>query len=369
MTIGRRITMTIPTLTAGGAERVLTTMANYWAERGERVTVITLSSSADAPFYSLDARVKRIGLGVMAPARSRAHALANNAGRLRRLRQAITASRPDIIISFLDHMNVLTLLATRRTGFPVVVTEHTDPNLARRSAVWDRLRTTLYPRAARVVVLSESSKQFFSPTLQDRIRIIPNPIVVAAGEGTPARGARLMVAAMGRFGPEKGFDTLLSAFVQVAPQFPDWDLTIWGDGDLRADLESQRDQLGLADRVHLPGRTSEPHAALRTADLFVLSSRREGFPMALAEAMACGLPAVAFDLPSGPRDIIRDGVDGVLVPNGDLPALAEAMRCLMHDPETRSRMAARAPEVLDRFGVDRIMAIWDDLIGEVVAAP
>lgn len=365
MTTGRRITMTIPTLTSGGAERVLSTMANYWAGRGDDVSVITLAPSSDEPFYHLDHRVNRIGLGVMATARTPVHALANNAGRLRRLRLSIIGSQPDVVISFLDHMNVLTLLATRMTGLPVVVSEHTDPNLARSSAVWDRLRSVLYPRAAWVIVLSESSKQFFSPTIQDRIRIIPNPIVVAAGESASASRPRRIVAAMGRFGPEKGFDTLLSAFALVAGKFPEWDLIIWGDGDLRADLERQRDKLALTDRVHLPGRTSEPHAALRTADLFVLSSRREGFPMALAEAMACGLPAVAFDLPSGPKDIIRDGVDGVLVPNGDMGALAAAMGDLMGDHETRQQMAGRAPEVLDRFGAERVMAIWDGLISEI----
>jgi GalNAc-alpha-(1->4)-GalNAc-alpha-(1->3)-diNAcBac-PP-undecaprenol alpha-1,4-N-acetyl-D-galactosaminyltransferase len=302
----------------------------------------------------------------MGAARTPIHAVLNNVRRLRSLRYAIAGSRPDVAISFLDTMNVLTLLATRGAGVPVVVTEHTDPNLAKRHPVWSRLRTALYPRAARVVVLSESSKSFFPPRLRDRISIVPNPIVVSATQAVPVRDGRKRVAALGRFGPEKGFDTLISAYAAIAPDFPDWDLVIWGDGPLRADLERHIAELGMTGRVSLPGRTSTPHDALRSADLYALSSRREGFPMALAEGMACGLPAVAFNLPSGPRDIIRDGVDGVLVPNGDQDALSSAMADLMRDDKTRAAFAHRAPEVLERFGVERVMAIWDDLLAEAI---
>jgi GalNAc-alpha-(1->4)-GalNAc-alpha-(1->3)-diNAcBac-PP-undecaprenol alpha-1,4-N-acetyl-D-galactosaminyltransferase len=366
MTTPRRITCTIPTLTSGGAERVLSTMVNHWAGQGRAVSVVTLAPQSEPPFYTMDEAVTRVGLGAMGAARTPLHAMASNVDRLRRLRRAIVSSRPDVVISFLDTMNVLTLLATRGTGIPVVVTEHTDPHLAEHHPVWARLRSLLYPRAARVVVLSESSKSFFPPRLRDRIQIVPNPIVVTAAQALPARTGRRRVAALGRFGPEKGFDTLISAFAAIAPDFADWDLVIWGDGPLRSELERHIANLDMTGRVLLPGRTSAPHDALRTADLYVLSSRREGFPMALAEAMACGLPAVAFDLPSGPRDIIREGIDGVLVPNGDQGALSAAMATLMRDERTRAAYAQRAPEVLDRFGVERIMRLWDDLFAEAI---
>lgn len=362
MTTAQRITLAIPTLTSGGAERVLTTMANYWAGQGWQVTVVTLVEQDDLPFYPLHPAVVRNGIGVLSPSGNPLQAIARNVGRLRALRSAIVASRPDVVISFLDRMNVLTLLATRGTGIPVIASEHTDPNLAARHKVWDRLRNLTYPRAAQIVVLSDSAKQFFSPSLQDRIRIVPNPIVVDVANEPPVRNGHRRIAALGRLGPEKGFDLLISAFSQVSPQFPDWELVIWGEGVLRPELEAQRSDSGVAGRIALPGRTTTPHRELRTADLYVLSSRREGFPMALAEAMACGLPAVAFDLPSGPRSIIREGVDGVLVSNGDVAALADGMSKLMADDALRSRMAARAPEVLERFGVERVMAIWQEII-------
>lgn len=360
-----RITFVIPTLTSGGAERVLTTMANFWAGQGRAVTVLTLAAQHEPPFYPLSPDVHRVGLGTIRPARTPIHAAANNASRLSRLRRAIKTSQPDVVISFLDQTNVLTLLATRGVRVPVVVSEHTDPGLAQRHPVWDTLRTMLYPRADFVVVLSESSKAWFSPRIRARTRIIPNPVQVDCARTPVAKSARPQIVALGRFGPEKGFDRLIAVFSRIAADFPEWDLVIWGDGVLRPEFTAQRDRLGLTDRVLLPGRTTTPHVELRKASIYALTSHREGFPMALAEAMACGLPAVAFDLPSGPRDIIRDGIDGVLVPNGDMPAFAEALASLMKDCARRQATAARAPDVLDRFGVEHVMAIWDDLLGEL----
>jgi glycosyltransferase involved in cell wall biosynthesis len=144
---------------------------------------------------------------------------------------------------------------------------------------------------------------------------------------------------MGRLHPQKGFDLLLEAFSRIKDQYPDWSLTILGDGPLREQIESLRDELGLKGRVHLPGAVKNPHQVLKQAELFVLSSRREGFSLALLDAMSYGLPVVAFDCRSGPREIIRDGVDGVLVPPEDVGAMAEALGRLMSDESERNRLA------------------------------
>jgi GalNAc-alpha-(1->4)-GalNAc-alpha-(1->3)-diNAcBac-PP-undecaprenol alpha-1,4-N-acetyl-D-galactosaminyltransferase len=362
-----RIIFVIPTLTSGGAERVLTTMANYWVTHGRHVTVLTMAAQKEEPFYPLAPDVRRVGLGAVGAARTPIHAVLNNLGRLNRLRREIRESRPDAVISFLDHMNVLSLIATRATGLAVIVCEHTDPGLAHRHPVWHRLRSLLYPRAARVVVLSESSKRFFGPVIQKRTQIIPNPVLVEPAADPVPKSKRPHIVSMGRFGPEKGFDRLLDAFGLIADQFPEWDLVIWGDGQLRPELTAQIARLKLTSRVRLPGRTTTPHAELRTAELYALTSHREGFPMALAEAMGCGLPAVAFDLPSGPRDIIRDGIDGYLVPNGDIAAFAAALASVMDSPERRRAMAACAPDVLERYGVDHVMSIWNALLGDLTA--
>lgn len=363
-----RITLVISTMRAGGAERVLSAMAAHWAEAGRAVTLITLAGRDEPPFYPLHPAVEWRPLGLLGASGGGAAALANNAGRLGALRRAVRASRPDAVISFLDRTNVLTLLATAGLGTPVVVSERIDPRHRVLGRSWRLLRHAVYPWAASVVAQTEEALAFFPPVVRRRGAVIPNPVAVPAGAAAPRprRPDEHVVLAMGRLVPQKGFDMLLAAFAQAAR--PGWSLEIWGEGPLRAELEATRDRLGLGDRVRLPGVTATPGAVMAAADLFVLSSRYEGFPNVLCEAMACGLPAVAFACPSGPAAIVRPGVDGVLVPPADPGALAAALARLMDDPAERKRLAARAPEVLNRFGTIKVMELWDALLESVTGS-
>jgi glycosyltransferase involved in cell wall biosynthesis len=172
---------------------------------------------------------------------------------------------------------------------------------------------------------------------------------------------------LGRLSAEKQFDYLLRAFERCGSRHPEWSLQIIGEGPERQSLEALAADLGIGRRVRFPGIVQDPEAILCNADLFVLTSRYEGFPNALVEAMACGLAVLSFDCPSGPNEIIRHGVDGVLVPAQDLDALAGSMDRLMGDDAERTRLGARALEVADRFDVERIMSMWEDVIEEVRA--
>jgi glycosyltransferase involved in cell wall biosynthesis len=164
----------------------------------------------------------------------------------------------------------------------------------------------------------------------------------------------------------KGHDLLLNAFASIKDRHPNWSLIILGEGAQRQELESLRDRLALGNRVSMPGLVKNPEDYLRQADLFVMSSRFEGLPLSLGEAMASGLAVISTDCPTGPREMITDGVDGLLVPNEDGDALGAAMDRLMSDDQTRQRLAARASEVTQRFGVEKVMAMWEALVNEVV---
>jgi glycosyltransferase involved in cell wall biosynthesis len=196
--------------------------------------------------------------------------------------------------------------------------------------------------------------------------VVPNPIGIDPLRRVSLRDVtRRRVISMGRFVSQKGFDLLLEAFAQCADAQPAWDLVVYGDGPDREDLHALMSKLGLEDRVSFPGVTEDAPAAFADGDLFVLSSRWEAFPNVLAEAMACELPVIAFDCRFGPRSIIRPGVDGVLVPHGDVDALAAAMRALMRDEGRRRRLAERAVEVRTRFSPEAIETAWDEVMSAV----
>lgn len=362
-----RITLVISSLRAGGAERVLSLMASYWADQGWPITLLTLSGSSETPFYPLHPAVSYRPLGVDAVSEQLGRAVANNARRLGVLREAVRTSKPDVVISFLDRANVLTLLATVGLGIPVVVSERIDPRHRVLGQSWKLLRQLTYPLAARVVAQTEAALSYFPAHIRRHGAVVPNPVLRPHGADQPVAhmpGTRTLVA-VGRFYPQKGFDLLLRAFAQVAPAHPEWQLDIWGEGPLRGELEALRDSLGLSERVRLPGLTREPGAQMAGADMFVLSSRYEGFPNVLCEAMACGLPVISFDCPSGPREIIRHGENGLLVTPADSDALAVALGRLMADNDARRALAAHAPEVLSRFGLPKVMLLWETLLQEL----
>lgn len=360
-----KLVLVTPSLGCGGAERILTNMANYWAARGEDVTVLSLAEKSEQPFYELRRNVRRESLGLAKASASLFAAFRNNVKIVAGLRGRIEGLRPDAVISFIERTNVRTLLAARGLKVPVVAAEMMDPTAYPLELVWRTLRALTYRTARRVVVQTPRAKDFFPPRLHSRIAVIPNP--VPSCSMAPSQFARkAQVVAVGRLEHQKGFDLLLQAFARVCARHPQWRLVILGEGSLRSELERLRDRLGLRDRVELPGRVKEPQEVLRRSSLFVLPSRYEGSPMALLEAMACGLAVIAADCRSGPREVIRDGVDGRLVPGEDVAALSAAMDELMGDEAARRQLAGRAVEVVERFGVEKVMGVWDALLLQIV---
>ena len=363
-----KITIAISNMSLGGAQRVISTLINYLSGKGWDITLLTMEQSSATSFYYLEPSIKYFRLGIAGYSPSLLSALQNNLKRIYTLRQGIRHSQPDVVISFVDEMNVVALLAIRGLNIPVIVSVRTDPAVSPLSRSWQQLRKWTYSWADKIVVLSETAKNFFSPKLQSRISIIPNAALPPKVEKNIS-GQQLAKPAMiaaGRLAEEKRFDLLLQAFAKIKDRHPQWTLTILGEGELRPELESLREQLGLCDRVYLPGAVKNLYEFLQQADLFVMSSRFEGFPNALCEAMACGLPVISTDCPSGPREIIRDGVDGILVPNEDVEALSSAMDRLMSDEKERQRLAVRATEVIERFSLEKVMGMWEAVIKEAI---
>ena len=332
-------------------------LANAWVEKGRVVTLLTLDDGKVPPFYPLAQNITHVPLGVAADSGgSLWRGLANNIGRIRTLRRAIARTRPDLVVSFLDQVNVITVAATRGMKVPVVVAERTDPAHA-TGGFWRLARRWAYRHADALIAQTESAASYLSEWTGRTAIVLPNP-VLPVPPVEPAPLARPTIVAVGRLAGVKNFDLLIGAFARVAGRFSDWHLAIAGEGPERGKLEALIEKLGLTERVHLLGLVEQPARVLRAADLFALSSRHEGFPNALCEAMACGLAVIATDC-AGPRAIVRPEIDGLLVPRLDEPAMAQGLSRLMDDAGLRARLGEKAREVLDRFSYERTLGEWD----------
>lgn len=363
--MSNRVTFVISSLNAGGAERVMSRMANYWAAQGAEITLITLSNGEQSPFYKLDPAVRLIPLGISKESSTAFDAIFSNIKRLSSLRRTIRETHASAVISFIAATNVLVSLATIGLKIRVILSERNEPSMQNIGKTWDFLRRISYPFANSIVVVNEYARNYFPQRIRKKTVMIPNPVMPPAEvTSEDIILAEPSIVAMGSFDHQKGFDMLLQAFAKISERFPDWSLTILGDGKLRPALESLRDELGLNSKVYMPGIVNNPYDYLSRTDIFVLSSRYEGFPNALCEAMASGAAVISFDCKTGPAQIINDGVDGILVPHEDVDALAAAMTNIMGDEIKRNSLKAAAPEIINKFSIDKVMNMWADVISK-----
>ncbi len=352
----------ISSLALGGAQRSLLGLCQRWVEQGSRVTLVTLSG-AESDFHVPDGRIARVALARTGNSGSFLAAIGANLGRIAALRRAIDAARPDVVLSFMSATNVLTLLATRRSGVPVVVAERTFPG----AHVIGRSRATMrrftYRWASAVVAqTAETAAWIHEQTGVERIEVIANGLAPEFRlEALPsAREARVL--AVGRLGHEKGFDLLLRAWAQVGGARRGWRLRIVGDGPERERLRSLARELSIEAEVELPGPTADVHAEYLAAQVFVLPSRFEGFPNALIEALASGCRCVAFDCRTGPREILGRLDSGTLVSPEDVPGLAKAIESSIASGESEHERAGRARLAQAEFSLESAFQKWNGVL-------
>jgi glycosyltransferase involved in cell wall biosynthesis len=223
-----------------------------------------------------------------------------------------------------------------------------------------------YPRLDAVSVLTRADFVTYHEKLGDSVRLACIPNGIPAQVDAPREERAPIVIAAGRLTPQKGFDLLVEAFAQVHARHPDWRLHIFGHGRLRLKLTAQIQQRGLSDVVILRGLTRDLDAELARASIFVLSSRKEGLPMVLLEAMAAGLPVVSFNCPTGPAEVMEHGVNGLLVPAQDVSGLADGISRLIEDRSGREEMGRAARLTSARYEMPAIAAQWKDLFTDLV---
>jgi len=356
-----RVLLVVSSLAAGGAERVVSELANTWVVEGWKVGVLTLSSLPD--HYQLDKRVVRISLDISWNSKSLWERLISNLRRCRSIRAAIRSFSPDVVLSFVDQTNIRVLLSLVGSGIPIIASERTDPRRHRVGKEWELARFLLYRLAARVVVQTYSVAEWAHRIVpRNKVEIIPNFVRSLPKAPEFHQRSTKEILAVGRLCWEKGFDLLLQAFAKSELAQRGVRLTILGEGPDRSSLEAMAKKLGIEASVSMPGVVQAPEEWMARCAVFVLPSRYEGFPNVLLEAMAMGCPVIATDCQSGPREIIRDKIDGLLVPPENVDALAQAITLLMEDRNLRWQMSKHAREVRDRFGKKKVLKKWELLI-------
>ena len=359
--LNKRVTLFIGSLTGGGAERVTCNLANYLANKNFIVEVITMSDVDDK--YKLDDRVKKISL---INASERKNVIYDAILRYVRLGSYMKTQAVDCYVVMLPITIAMMLLQKRKTNAKIVASERNDP--ASYSPVMQRVQKWLAKRADGYVFQTEDAETWYGDAVNNcKTEIIPNAINQAFIREPYDGDKRKVIAGTGRLKDQKNFPLLIRAFAKIADAYPDYTLTIYGQGEKENDLKKQVADFKLANRVCFPGNVQNIAEEMEKNAMFVLSSDFEGMPNALMEAMALGLPCVATDCPvGGPRYLIQNGENGLLVPVKDADALAKAMRYLLAHAEEMKCMGECARNITKKLSPDKIYGEWESFVYSVI---
>lgn len=361
----------------GGAQRVTHNLATMLHEAGHHVTVIGIQHAqvrhdyGERPYRWLvlnetpepkppTATGVSAWLDPRVRAAQRRHDLARQSA-VERL-SSVFAEVDEGIVIVMQIWSMEWVSRARTDHLRVIGMSHESYDATLASTRWERV-CKYYRDLDMMLVLTAADAERFELEGFNNVGVMHNSLTFYPEQGSDL--SQPVVVAAGRYAAEKGYDRLIEAFSAVAPDHPEWVLKIFGHGPLHDRLRRQAESLGLADRVLVPGLAEDIEAELRAASLFVLSSIHEGLPMALAEAMACGLPCVAFDCAPGVREIVTDGVDGIVVPPRNVRALADGMSRLMGDRDLRRRYGTAARESVRRFAPDVVLAQWEEVFDVV----
>ncbi len=339
------ILLTIPTLKQGGAERVMSELANMWVEN-HTVHLVLLASSEN--FYEIADKVIIHNLGFVNNGKiSKVISTIETIVKLRRLFKNV---QPDFILSLMIKSNISTLLASFFLGQRVFVSDRSNPRRVQPKII-SFLRKLTYRHASGIIAQTTLAKEILTDTTGNKnITVISNPVrKINLIENVKKEKIILNI---GRMIPEKGQKYLLEAFSKINSS--GWKIVLLGDGPLFDTLKKQAQELGISDRLEMPGTVMDVDKWLSIASIFVFPSISEGFPNGLSEAMAAGLPCISFDCDAGPRNLIRNEENGFLIPVGDVDILTSRLELLIKEPKIREKLSIEAKKIADDLEKSKI---------------
>ncbi len=345
-------------LNAGGAERATASLANYFAQQGHETEIITFKDIDS--FYPLDENVEhlRIGFDEIDLSLSLKRIL-GAIKRMFKIRSFVKARKLDVLIGMSFAMTWYTVFATKFTKTKAVGTERNNPYKYKATKINTFLRKFFYKFCDGYVFQTKKASGFFTDTLKKRDIIIPNAIFNETVYNlTPPAKRDKLICAVGRLNKQKRFDILIDAFASISDKIPEHKMIIFGEGELRSELEKRIASYSLQERISLPGTDPQSVKVVNRADVFVLSSDLEGMPNVLMEAMAMGVPCVSTCCDMGPEELIDNRENGILVNVGDTQQIADSILEIIDNPELSVRLSENARNLLKTHSIEAISDKW-----------
>ena len=349
----------ISTIRGGGAARVMTNIANAFCEKG--IVVVFVTNFNDSHEYYLKENIKRLNIE---KSEDKRNFLLKNTSRIMALRRIIRDEKPDVCISFMGENNFRLICATRRLRTRTIISVRNDPEREYSNKIHKILAKLLFPKADGVVFQTEDAKAWFPHRVQEKSRVIFNQVDEKFFCKNPEIGQ--YIVACGRLSKQKNYKMLLNAFAQVIKVFPNEELRIYGEGELKDELIEYTKMLGINNSVYFMGFSTNMEKVYENAKLMVMTSTYEGMPNAILEALASSVPVISTDCPcGGPRMVISNGVNGFLVPVDSVEALVEKIICVLKDNSIILKMKEKAYAMSQNYRSDIVISSWISFIESV----
>lgn len=335
----------------GGAERVISLISDYFSKKGWEVWIcLLLFNKVD---YKLNNNIHIIDLS------------GKNQSRIKRLpgwifgiHRLVKEIKPNVILSFAARINIIVQIATLGLNQCIIASERNDPYMDGRSKLIDYLTKLLYPHLNAIIFQTKKAANYFIHLNLNNAYIVPNPINIECLNRSPIKHR---IVSVGRLTVQKNQELLIKAFKQILNNFPDSELYIYGEGELREYLESLVQKMGLISKVYMPGNVSNIHELMAKADLFVLSSNYEGLSNALLEALMMGIPCVSTNV-AGADEYIKSGENGIIIPIGDVEKLISAVNYIFSHEDKAKKMGKKSIEMSQIFSQEIIINQWYEII-------
>lgn len=357
-----KILFCISSMGKGGAERVISILSNNLIKKNE-VTILVNTNRNVA--YSLNNKINIISLDK----KYYKNNMVRNINRILVTKKVLKQKKPDIIVSFLPMPSFRILIANKKIKIPIIISDRNDPNQEYKSKITNKLMKWLYPKADGFVFQTNEQKKYFDEKIQQKSTVIFNPIKdeFLVKQDINIEDKEDTIINVGRLVPQKNQKMLINVFSKISEKYPTYKLKIFGEGPLKDELQKQINELKINDKVLLCGVTNKIKEELEKSKIFVLSSDYEGMPNALIEAMAVGCAVISTDCPcGGPRELIKNMENGILVPVAGEEKLKESIERLIENEEKMKKLAENSKNIKEILNTDNIVKQWEKYIQYVL---